>query len=645
MRYPLFAFSLLFISSLLAQTDSSSGSIYNAFMEDENDDQNVLLEYINSPLDINQVSDSELRTFPFLTADQIKRLLKERPFQKKNEIRKILGSETYNLFKSFFYLGKSDNFFKWRYLGRIKYPIQKSVGIINKRYPGPAYDLYTQVKFSLGNLLSGGILVQKDPGELQHLDHISGFLRFSTDNDRISIILGNFILHAGQGLVYSSPFSQQRSANTSTAMRTRNFYSRSYLSANETAGFLGICAGIHILDNLLLSTFYSFIRRDGSVGVPGNITGFALSGLHRTTKENTTRDILEEKTIGGVVEYQISKDIQIGTSIMRTGYNPAINLKHEVDSGFEIRNNFFGFSGSSISAYSAFYKFKFGHCHFAGEIAGNHPKKFSGHLSFLYTNQAWTAGFRFWQLTPGFKSPHGRIFGNQSSFPAGERGFYFGLSGKITRKFYLDLYWNPVKKLWRTYFNPMPTAANHFFVQLSYKPKPTTILLARFQYNDKDFYLSESRIFATNYKNNIRVQLDHRIHARLELRSRFSYTHSPDPEHPRQYKGISYFQEIRLKISNYAQLIFRFTSFKADDYDVRNYELEHSLAGSSSLSALYNSGIRWYIIGKFNILPSIQISFKYRRIKYDDVEKIGSGLDLIDSNVKEEVGIQIRISG
>jgi len=645
MRYSIIVYSLLCISSLHAQTDSSSGSTYDVFMEDESDDQNILLEYINSPLNINQASDSELRTFPFLTADQIKRLLKKRPFHKKNELRTILGSGTYNLFKSFFYIGKSENFFKWRYLSRIKHPLQKSVGIINKRYPGPVYDLYTQVKFSLGNSLSGGILVQKDAGELQHLDHISGFLRYSTDNDRFSIILGNFILHAGQGLIYSSPYSQQRSASASTAMRTRNFYTRSYLSANETAGFLGICARICISDNLSLSSFYSLIRRDGSVGIPGNITGFALSGLHRTTKENTNRDILEEKTMGGIVQLQIKKDLQLGATFMNTGYDPSINLKHEIDKDFDIRNNYFGFSGKSISAYSAFYKLKIGYCHFSGEIAGNDSKKFSSHLSFLYTTQAWTAGFRFWHLPPGFKSPHGRIFGNQSSFPAGERGFYLGLSGKITNKIYVDLYWSPEKKLWRTYFDPMPTAANRFFIQLSYKPRPTTIILGRFQHYEKKFYISASRIFGTKYKNSLRFQLDHRTHRRLELRFRFSYIQSPDPEYPIQRKGISYFQEIRSKISNYVQLIFRFTSFRADDYDVRTYELEHSLAGSSSLSAFYNSGIRWYIIGKFNILPSIQVSFKYRHIKYDDVDKIGSGLDMIDSNVKNEVGIQVRITG
>jgi hypothetical protein len=645
MRYSILVSSLFCISSLIAQTDSSSGSVYDTFMEDENDEQNILLEYINSPLDINHASDSELRTFPFLTIDQINRLLKERPFYKKNEVSTILGSETYQNFKSFFYLGRPQKFFKWHYLSRIKYPLQKSVGIINKRYTGPAYDLYTQVKFSIGNSLNGGILVQKDPGERHHLDHISGFLRYSNYNDRVSIILGNFILHAGQGLVYSSPFSQQKSASASTAIRTRNFYSRSYLSANESAGFLGICTKLSISDNLLLSSFYSLIRRDGSVGIPGNITGFAITGLHRTTKENTNRDILEEKTMGGIVQFQINKDLQLGATIMNTSYNPPINLKHELNTDFEIRNNFFGFSGSSISAFSTFYNLRIAHCHFAGEFAGNHQKNVSIHLSFLYTNQAWRAGFRFWHLPPGFKSPHGRIFGDQSPFPAGERGFYFGLSGKIGIKLYLDLYWSPVKKLWRTYFDPLPTASNNLFAQLTLKLKPATNIMCRFQHNNKDFYISESRVFGTKNKNSLRFQLDHKIHTGLELRSRLSFIQSPDQKYPIQHQGISYFQEIRSKISNSVQLIFRFTSFKADDYDVRTFELEHSLAGSSSLSAFYNSGIRWYLICKVNIVPSIQVSLKYRHIKFDDIDTIGSGLDMINSNVKEEVGIQIRITG
>ena len=645
MLLKIFSLILILYISLTAQLDSTLVSIPEVIIEDESNTQNLIHEYLNSPLDINQVSASELSIFPFLTTDQIKILIGKKPFYKKREVQNILGVETYRLFRQYFFVGIPYAFLKWHFLSRIRYPIQKPVGIIKKVYPGPAYDLYTRFRFSLGESLAGGILIQKDPGETEHWDHISGFITWSGFNNHIEIIIGNFIIHAGQDLIYSSPFSQQKSASAGSAMRSRNFYSRSYLTSNETSGFMGVCTGLRLTEDFLLTAFYSKITRDATVAVPGKITGFAISGLHRTMYENTNRDILTENTVGGVAEIQISNNLRIGAVFMHTGYNPAINLKHELDADSKIRNKFFGFNGTAISSYSTYYSLNLTNCNISAEIATNHLNNISTSFVFLYSFKRWKLGFRFWQIASDFKSPHGRVFNNQSSFPAGERGFYFGFSGKISKTISADIYWNPVKKLWRSYFEPFPPTSNNFFSQFVFKLKSGTILTSRFQYQKKTSYISESHQFETKIKKRYRLQFDHKINTRLQLRSRFSYIFLPTTFNHPPLKGLSYFQEIRTKISKYVQLIFRVSSFKSDDYESRTFELEHSLAGSSSLATLYNSGIRWYAILKVNITPSIQISVKYRRIKYNDIDSIGSGLDMIGSDMKEEAGIQIRISG
>ncbi len=645
MLHKIFLLILILFIPLTAQIDSTLVSIPGVIIEDESNAQNLIHEYLNSPLDINQVSASELSIFPFLTTDQIKILIEKKPFYKKREIQNVLGAETYRLFRQYFYVSKPEDFFKWHFLSRIRYPIQKPVGIIKRIYPGPGYDLYTRLRFSLGKSLSGGILIQKDPGETEPWDHISGFITWSGFNNHVEIIIGNFIIHAGQDLIYSSPFSQQKSASAGSALRSRNFYSRSYLTGNETSGFMGVCTRLRFTEKILLTAFYSKITRDATVAVPGKITGFATSGLHRTMYENTNRDILAENTVGGVTEIQISNYLRIGAVFMHTGYNPAINLKHELDADAKIRNKFFSFNGAAISSYSTYLGLNLTHCNISAEIATNHLNNLSTSLVFLYSFKRWKLGFRFWQIASDFKSPHGRVFDNQSPFPAGERGFYFASSGKISKTISADIYWNPVKKLWRSYFEPFPPTSNNFFIQFVFKLRSGTILTSRFQYQKKTSYFSESHQFETKTKKRYRLQFDHKINTKLQLRSRFSYIFLPTSFNHPPLKGLSYFQEIRTKISKYIQLIFRVSSFKSDDYESRTFELEHSLAGSSSLATLYNSGIRWYAILKVNINSFIQISVKYRRIKYNDIDFIGSGLDMIGSNMKEEVGIQIRISG
>ena len=106
---------ILFIS-LTAQIDSTLVSIPEVIIEDESNVQNLIHEYLNSPLDINQVSASELSIFPFLTAEQIKILIRKKPFYKKREVQNILGAETYRLFRQYFYVGIPDAYFKWHFL-------------------------------------------------------------------------------------------------------------------------------------------------------------------------------------------------------------------------------------------------------------------------------------------------------------------------------------------------------------------------------------------------------------------------------------------------------------------------------------------------------------------------------------------------
>ncbi len=631
--------------SVSGQIDSTLDVLPDEFIEDENHTATLLDEYLNSPLDLNQISTvSDLKIFPFLSAKQIQILYDNKPYINKSAVKHLLGSETYHLFRPFFFTGKYTAPFRWHFTTRIRFPVEKSLGIRKNIYPGPEYDLYSKLQFSIKQSVSAGMLIQKDPGEIDHWDHISGFLSWNGWENRLKLTLGNFILHAGQGLVLSSPFSQQKSASAGSALRTRDFYSRSYLSSNETSGLMGICATLDLPDNLSATLFYSRINRDATVAVPGKITGFALSGLHRTVSEKLTRDLLSEETLGGVIQAPVSKYFLIGSAFTHTTYDPDINLKHKLSSGFDVRNNFFGFSGRNLNSYSVFYRFTSKEWNISAEFATNRIKKISAHFVCLFSLDQWKFGARFWHLSTGFQSPHGRIFGDQSAYPSGEQGFYLGISGKVTNKISIDVYWNSCKKLWRSYFEPFPPSSSSIFTQCSYKWKATTLISIRFQQQKNSLYITDSHKFTTGIKKRYRIQFDHKLRTGLELRTRFSITYLPSNESNISLKGSSFFQEIRANLYRTAQLIFRFSSFRSDDYDSRTYELEHALAGSSSLAALYNSGIRWYLILKVDLASFIQLSLKYRHLKYDGADSIGNGWDMIDSDKKQEFGLQIRIS-
>jgi len=63
---------------------------------------------------------------------------------------------------------------------------------------------------------------------------------------------------------------------------------------------------------------------------------------------------------------------------------------------------------------------------------------------------------------------------------------------------------------------------------------------------------------------------------------------------------------------------------------------------SFSTPAYYGRGSRWLIIGKWTILPKLDLWARYAQWNYSNRENIGSGYTVIEGNRSREVKFQIR---
>jgi len=603
-----------------------------------------LSEPFEIPFDLNLASPAKLKRFEFLTDKQIDSLTSQRPFYKKSQVKDILGYNIYRKFRTYFFLGKPRPGVRWDFLNRIIYPVQKNTGVIQGVYSGFPFDFYSRFKFHFGSQLSGGFLIQKDIGEQHLFDHFSGYIQWSGFSERLKLIIGNFIVHAGEGLILSSPFSAQKSADAMSVLKSRDSYSRSYLSASEATGFTGIYTRYSFQKYFSLAIFYSQALRDATVSSKNFITGMALSGLHRTPGEQLGRDILSDKTKGVITRSFITDQIQLGFAFIRSSFEPSINTTSH-NEGFDIRNSFFRFSGSGNDNYSLYYKATFSRLNIYGELAATNLNRRAIHLGSAFLLKNWRFGLRWWHLTTGFQSPYGRSFSSQSAFPSGVQGFYLGLSGKLSDPISINFYWNTENKLWRTYFSPLPVKKQNMLIQLTITPFPTMQTNFRFQSLQNQTYNSSFRFFVLEKKKRIRIQIDKQINKNLKVRIRYDRTFISDRTLNPAREGMSFFQELQIRFPAVFQIIGRFTSFKTDDFDARIYEVEHGLSGASALSAFYASGFRWYIIFHVNILRGLKLSLKFRRLHLDGVQSIGSGLDKIKSDTREEIRVQIRFSG
>jgi len=594
-------------------------------------------------IDLNSCSADELQILPFLSASQIDLLLNKRPFKTKREVKILLGTRTYNLCAPFIELGAFKKTLSISHLSQIILPVEKSMGIERNIYLGARYAMLSSLKITLKDQYQLGFLIQKDSGEPNLLDHISGFVQVELWRKRLKLILGNYMLNCGEGLVYASPFGTQPGAFSTAALKNRSSSARYYLSANETAGFTGLLVQSKFIERLNLILFISNSFRDANFSDRNYIYSFYLTGLHRTPNEELKRDLIAELSRGFSLDFTPLRAIALGFCLADIRFKPSIADDVLRQDETDRRRNYFRFSGDRILLYSFFGKIHYSPATFSAEMATSPKNTLAFNVNMLFDLKTWQFGFRIWHFGNTFQSPYGRSFGQQSIFPRSEQGFYSALSGRVTSQFEINIYYHQAKDLWRTYYNPLVGHGRRVFLQLAYHEGSQIKFTFRFQNQIQQDYSELLAKTAKKIKNLVRLQVEKAIASEFILRTRFEKSFISYNDGLQYSNGMLIFQEIKWQILKRLSAIFRFTSFNTSDYDSRLYEFEHDLYTTAISTVLYGSGQKWYALLELKPDALFTLTMKYRRIEYYDRTIIGSGNDRIFSDKVDLFKCQIRI--
>jgi len=451
----LFIFLLLgflFPDIMLAQIDS----LYEAFnesIEEDNGLSEIFEELQKNPFNINTISKEELRIFPFLNESQIDSILVNRPFSQKRQVRQILDKDSYKFLRPFFIVKPLSQIFKLQITQRNFLPMYTVKGIKEKKFLGNEYDNYSKIRFQTSESISGGFLIQKDLGENEIYDHYSGFLQWKSHN--IKIILGNYQIQFGLGLIMDSPYAMQKSIFTLAPVRTKNSGGRHYLTSAEFTGLNGIFTQYSLINNISANIFYANTQRDGNIDNSNQyVTAINNSGYHRTEREYDKKDLIKEKTFGGNIKYTLSDNIETGLCVATMNYNPTLVYNLATQSEKELRRNHFKFSGDNINVYSVFIHSHFEKFEFSSEISTNRFNNFSHSHNVLFPTPNGGVGFKWWYISKHFQSPFGHSFASGSNFPQAKQGFYVGLQHRLNEDISCSSYWSTEKDLWRTILYP-----------------------------------------------------------------------------------------------------------------------------------------------------------------------------------------------
>lgn len=661
--------SLLLFCSISALSFSQSQVYYRevyttweAFLEhysEEGELSNDEIERLSllkeQPINLNTTDKETLLTLPFLSEEQIDSLLAYRLKKKQlitmGELQFLSGWDaTSRRFTSLFtYIGDTlrpslpltQKIANGNHLieSRIDIPTYKRKGDLQQSggYLGDNFKNITRYHFSYNNELEYGVTLEKDAGEPfakqgnNPFDHYSLYFKYT--NRKQNIILGDYTLHFGEGLLIGkNTFSGQLSLlnHSSRALTQTN----THKSANEHNYFRGI-AYSYSHQRFRLTTFASYRSLDAKIENGKAVTLYS-DGMHRTYTELKNKHTLGNTTFGVITELG-TKDLNIGIGGYVSHYDKDITPQPRTYNRYAFKGDFA--AGASLS-----YKFKSGkRFNFSGELSADQRLHlaFSQRLHFKATNDLTLSAQLRW-FSKRYTAPFAQTI-NFASRVANEQGIMLGAKWRGLKGYNVESYIDVHRFPFSTYRAEKPSHGLKSYIQISKETFRNSTTTLRYTYTLWQQNLTGNKLkLAYNGKHRLRLQ--HAINTdKLNVTGLLEgcITHSQTAN----YKyGITAALRGQYNFTpNLTTALFG-AVFSTDDYASSVYAYEPLLPSMSSFGALYYKGFRIAAQTKYTFKRHCTVGLRYSATHYFNKDSIGSSLQKINSSTKGDINLYLKIN-
>lgn len=369
------------------------------------DDELFLLEdLVRRPLDLNRANKKQIEEIPLLTSADASLILQKRKevgrFTSKEQIFTIQGLST--LASQLLPL-----------VATVKQIPPTSVTLRNRWVtPGEDIRILTRGKITQ-SFISGGFILERDPGETGLTDFVTGYLTAKLANG-IRLIVGDHQLQTGYGLLFSRSIPPIKGRGSLTGMGNLGKGLRPYRSSIEYWALRGIA--VEKTDRLGQWTFSLTASPKDATVDSNRVVSISTSGLHQSPSSLARKHNLRE-------------DIALLSWQRRQGkvdnYGIVLAKDRWILDGSPPDNR------SSKTYGSMFGQFDLFRLQFFGELAacsGMQPS-FLGGMIIVEKNLNWISSLRHY--TSGFQGPRSQPFREWSSVTLNESGVYQGLSVKL----------------------------------------------------------------------------------------------------------------------------------------------------------------------------------------------------------------------
>lgn len=627
--------------------------------EEPHDWEDVLQELnerIESPYNLNTITKKELEQFPFLSQEQIENLLAY--FYIKGDMLTIyelqlvesMDKTTIELLSPFVYVApnkRGTDKMRWRdalkygkntFTARLGIPLYSSKGY-ERNYSGPPLYHALKYNYQYKDKLYMGLSAEQDKGEpfaaLHNRKGYDWYGVYALLKD-IGIIkalsLGNYRLNFGQGLVIGSNFLNGKALQiASSPFRQWGIYKHS--STDEFNYLRGSAITLKATERLLISAFYSHRNIDGK-SLGDTLVTIDKSGLHRTDNEVMKRNSAVLQLYGGNVQWEGNR-LHVGV----TGIYYAFDKLYLPTLSGYAKYNMTGREFYNIGINYAHRRPKWA---IDGEIA----KSKKGIAAINRVQYSPSPLYRFLLIHRYYEHHYWSLFANsfsEGSSVQNENGWYIAA----------DIY--PIKQVrlfasidffsfpWLKYRISQPSQGVEFASSITYTPTLSLSMRLNYRIKSKSRDLTGTAITVTNYHHRLHYRADYNFNTRFSFRTFVDYNHFTIVGHD-AYHGYQLSQRISCNFNRPALVLnAQISYFHTDNYDSRVYIAEKGLINSFYVPSFSGHGVRGSIVMRYNFPKNFTWIAKGGLTHYLDRQEIGSGNDLVASNRKSDIELQLRI--
>lgn len=516
------------------------------------------------------------------------------------------------------------------------------------RYVGDASKLYGRFRTSRRGDFSLGFTFEKDNGEKlafnqnqNGFDFYSYHLLLENKLGFDKIMLGDFQVQAGQGIVFGAGFNPGKGAETVNTTKRNTIGLRPYTSVLEAGFFRGV--GLtKSFGSIELTGFYSKLKQDGTIRSDTSFSAFEefvnsiqVTGFHRTQNELENRNAISEESIGGLLHFNPNRRVSLGISALSSQYSTPLQRTPNNYNQFE-------FQGDHNHIFSAFGHYTWQNFTFFGEAARSKSGGI-GAVGGLVGSLSKTVDFAMLlrNYDRDFHSFYGNAF-SESSRNINEKGVYWGLAISPNRFHKLNLYYDRFSFPWLRFGTEAPSVGNEWLVRYTHKPSRKVSLYAQVRQQTRQVSIADDNlnILADQVKFNYIFNVDYQVVSNLALKTKVQSSHQNEAGD--FTRGFAIIQDINFQLW-VLKFHTRMALFQTDNFDNAQYVFENDVLYAFSIPAYNGTGIRNYAMVRYDPAKNISLWIRYARYSYRDRDQVGSGLEASFGSTSSELKLMARL--